>query len=144
MTRRLPPAGNLAFVAAGGAVGATTRVAFATWFPVADGAYPWTTFLENVFGAFALAFALSLFAERLAVRPAVRLLVCTGALGAFTTYSTLALELDRLVAGGHLATAVAYAVASSLAGLVAALVGLRLGRGRPAPARVRPPRGGRS
>ncbi len=140
MTGRLPPAGNVGLVAAGGAVGATTRVAFATWFPVADGAYPWTTFLENVLGAFALAFVLSLLTKRLGGAPEVRLLVCTGALGAFTTYSTLAVEVDRLAAGGHLPTAVAYAVASIVAGLAAAVAGLRLSRRMPL-ARMQPRRG---
>lgn len=37
---------------------------------------------------------------RLALDPAIRLLVCTGALGAFTTYSTLAVEIARLATGG--------------------------------------------
>ena len=128
MIGRRPPTRNVALVAAGGAIGAVVRVALAAWFPVVEGSFPWTTFVENVAGAFALAFTLSLLAERVAARPEVRLLVCTGALGAFTTYSTLAVEVDRLAAGGHPLTATGYAVTSVVVGLAAALVGLRVGR----------------
>jgi fluoride exporter len=129
VTARLPPRRNLGYVAAGGAVGAVVRVAFARWFPSTDGAFPLTTFAENVVGAFLLAVVLTLLVERVAADPAVRLLVCTGALGAFTTYSTLAVELDRLTAGRHLVVAGAYAVASLIAGVSAALIGNRLARG---------------
>lgn len=128
MSAKWPPAASMALVATGGAIGATVRVAMASWFPVADGAYPWTTFVENVVGAFALALVLAVLAERAVVGQTVRLLVGTGALGAFTTYSTLAIELDRLTAAGHLGTAAGYSVASLAGGVAAALLGLRLGR----------------
>lgn len=134
----LPPASSIGLVAAGGAVGATARVALARWFPVADGAYPWTTFVENVTGAFALAVVAGLLLRR-GTNRRLQLLVGTGALGAFTTYSTLALELDQLVAGGSPATAVGYAIASVVVGLAAAMLGLRIGHaGSRAPDRARP------
>lgn len=132
VTARRPPLRNVGLVAAGGALGAVARVALAVWLPVTDGALPWTTFVENVVGAFALALTLAILAERVAVDPAVRLVVCTGALGAFTTYSTLAVELDRLVDGSHGVVAAGYAATSVAAGLLGALAGLRLGRGRAA------------
>ncbi len=128
MRSRLPPRRSLGYVALGGAVGAVTRVAFATWFPPAPGAFPWVTFLENVTGAFLLALLLTLLTERLALDPAVRLLLCTGALGAFTTYSTLAVEVDGLVRGGATWLAGLYATTSVLLGLLAALLGVRLAR----------------
>lgn len=128
MRSRLPPPRNLGYVAAGGAVGAVSRVALATWFPTLPGRLPWVTLVENLTGAFLLALVLTVLTERLALDPAVRLLVCTGMLGAFTTYSTLAVELDRLVAVGALTIAAVYVVLTLVGGLTAALAGLRLGQ----------------
>jgi fluoride exporter len=127
----LPPLRNLALVAAGGAVGAVARVALAAAFPVVADAYPWTTFAENVIGAFALALVLTLLAERFTTDRNVRLVVCTGALGAFTTYSTLATELSHRLLDGHLALAAAYATASITLGLLAAFAGARAARSWP-------------
>lgn len=130
---------EVGLVAAGGAVGALARVGLAERFPVAPGAIPWTTLAENLAGAFLLGFVLTLLAERVAASPAVRLVVCTGALGAFTTYSTLSVELVRLAEDGHALTAGAYAVGSLVLGLVAALTGVRLARLLPrSPRRGRP------
>ncbi|TVR17921.1 MAG: CrcB family protein [Nitriliruptor sp.] len=135
MSSRLPPPRNLGVVAIGGAVGAVARVAFAAWFPAAPGSLPWVTLLENLVGAFLLALVLTVLTERLALDPAVRLLLCTGMLGAFTTYSTLAVELDRLIAAGALAVAGTYVVLTLVGGLTAALAGLRVGQvlSRPRP-----------
>jgi fluoride exporter len=130
---------EVALVTVGGAVGAVVRVGLAERFPVTPGRIPWTTFAENVTGALLLGFVLTLLAERVAAGPGVRLVVCTGALGAFTTYSTFAVELVRLAEGGAILTAAAYAAGSLALGLVAALLGVRLGRSLPrSPRRHRP------
>ena len=126
-----PPLRNLGFVAVGGAVGAVARVALAVGSPTPPGAFPWVTFLENVTGAFLLAWLLTLLTERLALDPTVRLLLCTGALGAFTTYSTLAVEVDGLLRTGAGVVGALYAVASVAIGPAAALLGIRLARWRP-------------
>jgi fluoride exporter len=120
------PVRDLALVAAGGSIGAVIRVAFATWFPVPEARFPWTTFLENVSGAFLLAAVLTLLTERIATDPSVRLFVCTGALGAFTTYSTFAVEVGLLLDGGRQPTAILYATLSVIAGLTAGLAGVAL------------------
>jgi fluoride exporter len=127
----VPPPRNLMLVAVGGAIGALARVGLAQAFPTPDDVFPWTTFAENVGGAFALAFTLTLLAKRFTGDPAVRLFLCTGALGAFTTYSTLATELVARLAGADVLLAVIYAVASLLTGLLAALAGMRVAHRRP-------------
>jgi fluoride exporter len=130
---------ELALVMAGGSVGALARVGFSALLPTPDGAFPTSTFVENVLGAFLLGLVLTLLAERVLTRPEVRLAVCTGALGAFTTYSTLAVELTRLDAVGHRWTALVYAAASLAFGLAAGLAGIRIGRVVPrSPRRRRP------
>ena len=52
----------------------------------------------------------------------------TGFLGAFTTFSTFAVETDVLVKDGHAAIAGAYVVASVAAGVAAAVAGIRVAR----------------
>lgn len=119
---------DVGLVAVGGAVGAVARVALASWFPVADSGFPWTTFAQNVAGAFLLAFLLTLLAARWPQDRKVRLLVGTGLLGAFTTYSTFTVEIADLLTGGFAATGVAYGVSAVVAGVTAAFAGLRLAR----------------
>ena len=57
-----------------------------------------------------------------------RAFAATGFLGAYTTFSTFAVETDVLVKGGHAAVAVAYLAASLVAGITVAWLGVLLGR----------------
>jgi fluoride exporter len=126
--RRSPTPSHVLLVAAGGSIGALARVGLAELFPALLDGFPWTTFVENVSGAFALALLLTLWTERVVARPEVRLAVCTGALGAFTTYSALAVEVTARFPAGHGLLGVGYALASVLAGVTAALVGVQVAR----------------
>ena len=52
----------------------------------------------------------------------------TGVLGGFTTFSSFSLEVGGLLAQNRLNAALAYAAASLLGGVSAALLGIALGR----------------
>lgn len=125
------PARHLAAVAAGGAIGSLARVALATAFPPVPGHLPWVTLVENLGGTLALAFVLTWLTERVRSDPMLRLAVCTGMLGAFTTYSTLTVELGGLLAGGRILVAVGYAAGSLTFGVLGAVIGIRLARRPP-------------
>lgn len=127
----LPPGRHVLLVAAGGAIGALARVALAELFPVDTRTLPWPTFLGNVTGAFALALVLTLLVERTTARPEARLAACTGALGAFTTYSALAVEASSRLTGGAALLGAVYGVASVAVGVLAAVAGARAARRRP-------------
>ena len=58
----------------------------------------------------------------------VRPLLGTGFCGALTTFSAVVVTADQLFAHGHQGIAITYLAASALAGLVAAALGLILGR----------------
>jgi CrcB protein len=126
----LPPLRNVALVIVGGGIGALARVAISEAFPAAEGLWPWTTLLENISGAFLLAVLLTVLTERVVARPWSRPLLGTGVLGAYTTFSTLAYEIERVGAHGNTATAAGYAAVSVVAGLAAALAGIMLVRWR--------------
>jgi fluoride exporter len=57
-------------------------------------------------------------------RRADRLLVGTGFLGGFTTYSALAVETDGLLRDGRVAVALTYALTTVVVGLLASLAGV--------------------
>jgi len=119
--------GLIGVVLVGGAVGAALRYLVTQQWPTAPHGFPWETFAVNVTGSFCLGVLLEVLARAGAdtgARRVVRLLLATGVLGAFTTYSALAVETDLLVRAHADARAAGYALASLAAGLLAAWTGI--------------------
>jgi CrcB protein len=114
---------ELAAIFAGGAVGAEARVEVVRALPPEAGSWPWATFAINVAGAFLLGYFVTRLQERLPVSSYPRPLLGTGFCGALTTFSTMQLELLNMLDAGRAALAVAYAVASLLAGYLAIALG---------------------
>lgn len=127
----------LGAVAVGGALGASARYGVAQIIHAAPSTFPWATWWVNVSGSAVLGFVLVLLVERFPPARFLRAFVATGFLGAYTTYSTFAVETDRLVQHGRAGLAAAYAAASLVGGLAAVTLGLLLGRRATRPA-VRP------
>ncbi|MGH8905901.1 MAG: fluoride efflux transporter FluC [Egibacteraceae bacterium] len=94
-------------VAAGGALGAGARYLVISRYPTAPGVFPWATLSVNVSGAFLLGMALTLIAKRCPRWQGWQPFLCTGVLGAYTTFSTVSLELVTRGAGAGLAVAYA-------------------------------------
>lgn len=127
--------GNLALVAAGGAVGTGLRYALSTTVPDWAGV-PVGVVGINVVGAFLLGLLLELLAEvsiDAGWSRRARLGLGTGVLGGFTTYSTLAADTATL-AGGHPGPAVGYALTTVLLGAAASTAGVWLSRRQLRPA----------
>lgn len=126
---------SIVAVGLGGAVGTVGRVALSSSMPVDPATFPWSTFVENVVGAFLLGLVMTLLTVRADIDPVVRLGLCTGMLGSFTTFSALAVEVNALVVDAALVTAIVYATATLICGLAGACAGILLGRrwwGKPA------------
>ncbi|MCW2572144.1 MAG: CrcB family protein, partial [Frankiales bacterium] len=113
----------LVLVAAGGALGSIARYAIGVALPYGRSDLPVATLLINVSGALLLGLLVATRPHARWMRP----FLGTGVLGGFTTFSTFALETDRLL-GRAPAVAAAYVVLSLALGLGAAAAGLRLGR----------------
>ncbi|GAA2080215.1 fluoride efflux transporter FluC [Aeromicrobium tamlense] len=126
--------GALVLVLIGGAIGTAVRASLAEALPPAAGDWPWATFAVNVVGSFLLGALVAVVSGREVgrlryVRPALG----AGVLGGFTTYSTFAVEVERLLTGGAVGLGLAYGVLSVLLGVLAAAAGVLVGGG------VRPP-----
>jgi fluoride exporter len=123
---------SLAWVFAGGVVGTALRYTIELLLPHDAAGWPWGTFLINLSGAFilgALLEALARLGDDSGWRQRARLCAGTGGCGAFTTYSTLALESVLLGRNGHTATAMSYGVLSVVLGLVTAWLGIVVAAG---------------
>ncbi|MFJ6854097.1 CrcB family protein [Streptomyces sp. NPDC091271] len=108
----------LAVIAAGGAAGATARYAASLAWPTAGDGFPWVVFAVNVAGCALIGVLMVLTAERGRItRPLVRPFLGVGVLGGFTTFSTYAADVSRLLARQEVATAMAYAAATAVAAL---------------------------
>jgi CrcB protein len=118
----------LVAIALGGALGAPVRYEVAQLVPVTPGSFPWATFWTNISGAFVLAVFLTVIVERVPPARIARAFFGVGFLGAYTTFSTLAVETATLVKDGDAALGVGYTVASVSAGLIVAFLGFKLGR----------------
>lgn len=120
----------LTAVAVGGAAGTAARYGLETAFPVGSG-WPAATFGINLGGAFILGFLATVLAATDAEssrRRLIRLCAGTGCCGAFTTYSTFALEQTNLWRAGSPGLAIAYGAVSVLGGVGTAALGLAGGR----------------
>ena len=112
---------GLAAIFAGGFAGAIARVALAEGWAGDPAHWPWATFAANIAGALVLGYV----AARLRDGHA-RLLLGTGLCGALTTFSTMQLELLRMLDREHYALAAAYALVSLALGLAAVALGRRV------------------
>ena len=119
---------ELAAIFAGGFVGAIARAELLEALPYHPGSWPWATFLANVAGACLLGYFTTRLQERLPVSAYRRPLLGTGLCGALTTFSTMQVELLRMLDGDHAGLALAYALISVLAGFLAVAVTTNLVR----------------
>ncbi|MYS47045.1 CrcB protein [Streptomyces sp. SID5998] len=109
----------IAAVAVGGAAGACARYGAALLWPTATGAFPWSTFWVNVTGCGVIGVFMVIITDVWAAHRLVRPFFGTGVLGGFTTFSTYAVDIQRLVDGGHARTGLLYLAATMLAALAA-------------------------
>ena len=112
---------TLLYVALGGALGATLRYLVTLSVP-----FPFGTLAVNVLGCFAMGLAWVWLADKGLDRLAV--LIMTGVLGGFTTFSAFSLDAFRLYEEGALPAAALYVAASVALSLLAILAAILLAR----------------
>jgi CrcB protein len=92
------------------------------------GSMPWGTVVINVSGSFAVGLLFALIVERTAVSPSLRAPLMIGFVGAYTTFSTFALESWRLIEDCAWLLAALNIGGSILICLIAVIAGVAVGR----------------
>ena len=118
----------LTAIALGAVPGAAARYGISELTNVAPDSFPWATFCMNISGSFVLGVVLVVLIERFPPSRYARAFAGTGFLGAYTTFSTFSVEADLLIKDGHAVMAAGYVVASLVAGIAAAWLGVMVGR----------------
>ncbi|MFT5118653.1 MAG: CrcB protein [Kiritimatiellia bacterium] len=114
-------------VALGGALGAMGRWGLTTYIIPVDGKqFPWGTLTANILGSACIGLCYFLIVEKQLLAIEWKPFLMTGFLGAFTTYSTFALESVLLWQQGQTGYAISYAFASLLGCLLAVSASLFL------------------
>ncbi len=116
-------------VGAGGALGAMARYAVsAQALHMMGPNFPWGTLFVNVLGSFLIGVLVEALALKINITPELRLLLVTGFLGGFTTFSAFSLDAVNMAQRGDLSNAAVYVVASVTLSIGALIVGLVLTR----------------
>jgi CrcB protein len=124
---------EVAAIFLGGMAGSLLRVWLAREFPAGAADWPWAIFAINVSGSFVLA-CIATHIQQLMRRSYLAPLLGVGFCGAYTTFSTMQIEILRMLDHDRVGLAAAYALCSVLAGYLAIAAGTALVRrgGRPA------------
>lgn len=119
---------NILAVGAGGALGAMARYAVHHYLTLWHGAEAaWSTLAVNVAGSLALGLAAGMLMRRETV---LALFLMVGVMGAFTTFSTFAMDAVVLFRAKGLGLAALYMLLSVSLSVMAFLLGLVLSRGQ--------------
>lgn len=120
---------QILLVAVGGAFGSVCRhlVGVGALRLLGPG-FPFGTLIVNLFGAFLMGVLVEVLARRFDASSELRLLLATGVLGGFTTYSSFALDTAVLWERGEAFTAFVYVALTLVAGIGALFAGLALAR----------------
>src|SRR6185437_564583 len=136
--RGLASAMRFLLVCLGGAAGTGARYLLGGWAQRAWGVgFPYGTLIINAVGSFLLVMVMYFSLERGALSADARVVLGTGVMGGFTTYSTFNYETFRLIQQGSFAVAGLYLAATVVGCLGAGALGLVLARafGRDRPGR---------
>lgn len=118
--------GPILLVAIGAFVGAAARLFVIEWIGRRyDAAFPTAILVANLSGSFALGLIATIIAERGGHRDAA-LVLSTGMLGAYTTFSSFSFDTIRLIENGAVRPALFNIVANFAGGVLLALCGVLL------------------
>lgn len=117
------------FIGTGGFLGAILRFWIKT-IPLQNykELIPLNTLFINITGSFILALITTAALEVFKMNADIRLGICTGFLGAYTTFSTLCKEGSELINKGYYFSSLSYIVNSVTLGLAAAFFGVVVAR----------------
>lgn len=120
---------KLMMICLGGAVGTGARYLLGTWAVRAWGPrFPFGTLFINVLGSFLLVVISYLSMQQRLISPDARVVLGTGVMGGFTTYSTFNYETLRLFQEGAIGAGLTYLLLTVVGCLAAGALGVLLVR----------------
>ena len=120
---------SLLLVSLGGALGTAGRFGLVVAVNrLSAWQYPFGTLLVNIAGSFLMGLLATMFARSTLLSATSRLVVTTGFLGGFTTYSAFSFEVVQMAVDGRYGMAATHAGAMILACFVATALGVWAGR----------------
>jgi CrcB protein len=119
---------QVVIVAFGGAIGSVIRYKLGGFalHHTQSWAFPVSTFSVNLAGCFAIGILAALVEHHDLFSPSIRLLLFTGLLGGFTTFSAFGYESVFLLRRGLLSVAAGYVLLSVVGGIIAVGLGMNL------------------
>jgi CrcB protein len=116
-------------VCLGGAIGTGARYLVALWAPRVFGtSFPYATLIVNALGSFLLGAIMHVGLTTPLLSPTARLVLATGVMGGFTTYSTFNYETTEYLRAGAFALAGWNVAATLVSCFVAGALGLAAAR----------------
>jgi CrcB protein len=134
----------LVAIAIGGVIGAECRYGIDRWLPPGHDGFPWATFTINVLGCLLMGALMVVLTEIVAAHRLARPFLGVGILGGFTTFSSFAVDAERLIDARRDAVALTYVAGTLVVAAVALALGTQLARtigrrfSRPGPSGRRP------
>ena len=120
---------KLLLIGLAGALGALARYSLGGLVQRFTGAtFPWGTFVVNIIGAFLFGLIWSLVEQRLVISVETRVIILSGFLGAFTTFSSFMFETSSLIGEAQWGLALLNVGGQIVLGLAAMFLGLAAGR----------------
>ncbi|MCY9694184.1 fluoride efflux transporter CrcB [Paenibacillus alginolyticus] len=117
---------NVVALVIGGFIGTILRYATGDFIPPLPNGFPLGILIINFLGCFLLGWFFTVTLERWNIRPAIRLGLGTGVIGAFTTFSTFSVQTVDLMQHGHFFVAALYVLLSIIGGILLTFAGGRL------------------
>ena len=120
---------KLFLIACAGALGTLARYGLSGLVHAAGARdFPWGTLVLNIIGCLLFGFLWSVMESRSGIGTAAKVIVLTGFMGAFTTFSTFSLETLHLMRDRQFLFAAANVGANCVLGLMVAALGMIIGR----------------
>ncbi|MCH2306474.1 MAG: CrcB family protein [SAR202 cluster bacterium] len=119
---------NIIIIAVGGAIGTISRFGLNQLFLDQNGGNTISTFIANSTGSFILGFLIAYISLKPEWPPEIKLFLSIGILASYTTFSTLTVSTIYMIENEEIIKALINVSGSILVGLIAAYLGIILGR----------------
>ncbi len=120
---------RVVLIGVAGALGALARYSLAELVQRStQGGFPWGTMAVNILGSFLFGMIWTLAEDRLVISTESRLIILTGFMGAFTTFSTFIFETGGLLWASQWMLAVGNLLGQIVVGLAFLALGMAAGR----------------